>query len=278
MAAQAEAITVHSTDRRLDTPTAADELGQLAHAFNRLLNRLATALQMQRQFMADASHELRTPVSVIQTAAEVTLEREVREEWEYREALTIVNEQSARLGRLVADMFMLARADAGGFRLVVRRLYLDEVVAECVRAAAILAATQKVEFITHIEPDVSVNADDGLLRQLVTNLLDNAVQYTPGGGSVTVSLTADRGHATLTVSDTGRGIAPGDRERVFHRFVRLDLARTSTSGSGLGLPIARWIVEQHDGTLTLEQNATGGCLFIVRLPTKPGPPGDTLNA
>ena len=188
MAAQAEAITVRSTDRRLDIPTAADELSQLARAFNRLLNRLGTALQVQRQFMADASHELRTPVSVIQTAAEVTLEREVREDWEYREALTIVNQQSARLSRMVADMFTLARADAGGFRLVVRRLYLDEVVAECVRAAAILATARDVQFVTHIEPDISVSADDGLLRQLVTNLLDNAVQYTPPGGAVTISL------------------------------------------------------------------------------------------
>jgi heavy metal sensor kinase len=278
MAAQAEAITAHSTDRRLDTPTATDELGQLARAFNRLLNRLATALQVQRQFMADASHELRTPVSVIQTAAEVTLEREVREDWEYREALTIVNEQSARLSRMVADMFTLARADAGGFRLVVRRLYLDEVVAECVRAAAILATAREVQFITHIEPDVPVSADDGLLRQLVTNLLDNAVQYTPPGGSVTVSLTVDNTTATMTVSDTGPGIAPNDRERVFDRFVRLDPARTSTSGAGLGLPIARWIVEQHDGTLTVEQNPAGGCLFVVRLPMKPRPADDRLSA
>jgi signal transduction histidine kinase len=98
--------------------------------------------------------------------------------------------------------------------------------------------------------DVSIAVDDGLLRQLVTNLLDNAVQYTPTGGSVTVAVKSDAGFATITVSDTGPGIPPADSERVFERFVRLDPARSATSGAGLGLPIARWIAEQHDGTLT----------------------------
>jgi two-component system, OmpR family, sensor kinase len=268
MAAQAEAMTGRSADWRLDAPTVTDELGQLARAFNRLLTRLGTASQMQRQFMADASHELRTPVSVIQTAAEVTLERPVREDWEYREALTIVNEQSTRLSRMVEDMLVLARADAGGYRLTRRPLYVDEIVAECVRAVSVVAATRDIELVTVIEPDVSVNADDGLLHQLVTNLLDNAVQYTPPGGSVTVSVDDDAASATITVSDTGSGIPPADRERVFERFVRLDPARSATSGAGLGLPIARWIAEQHEGTLTVEQNAVGGCLFVVRLPVK----------
>ena len=271
MAAQAEAMTIRSADWRLDAPTATDELGQLARAFNRLLARLGTASQMQRQFMADASHELRTPVSVIQTAAEVTLERPVREDWEYREALTIVNEQSTRLGRMVEDMLVLARADAGGYRLTRRPLYVDELVAECVRAVSVVAATRNVGFVTVLQPDVSVNADDGLFRQLVTNLLDNAVQYTPPGGSVTVSVESDAASATITVSDTGPGIPPADRERVFERFIRLDPARSATSGAGLGLPIARWIAEQHEGTLTVEQNAVGGCLFVVRLPRKRHP-------
>ena len=207
-------------------------------------------------------------MSVIQTAAEVTLERPVREDWEYREALTIVNEQSTRLSRMVEDMLVLARADAGGYRLTRRPVYVDEIVAECVRAVSVVAATRDIELVTVLEPDVSVNADDGLLRQLVTNLLDNAVQYTPPGGSVTVSVDDDAAAATITVSDTGSGIPPADRERVFERFVRLDPARSATSGAGFGLPIARWIAEQHEGTLTVEQNAVGGCLFVVRLPVK----------
>jgi signal transduction histidine kinase len=208
---------------------------------------------------------------VIQTAAEVTLERQVREDWEYREALTIVNEQSTRLSRMVEDMLVLARADAGGYRLTVGPLYVDEIVAECVRAVSVLATTREVQVVTAIQPDVLAHADDGLLRRLVTNLLDNAVQYTPPGGSVTVGVQSDAASTTITVSDTGPGIAPADRQRVFERFVRLDPARSATSGAGLGLSIARWIAEQHEGTLTVEQNVVGGCLFVLRLPMKHHP-------
>ena len=144
MAAQAEAITARSADWRLDGVSKTDELGQLASAFNRLLVRLASASELQRQFMADASHELRTPVSVIQTTTEVTLDRENREKSEYREALTIINEQSTRLQRVVEDMLVLTRADAGGLRLNRRPLYLDEAVKQCVQAISMVAATREI--------------------------------------------------------------------------------------------------------------------------------------
>jgi len=268
MAAQAEAITSQSPDWRLDAPAVMDELGQLARAFNQLLERLGTAAKTQRQFMADASHELRTPVSVIQTAAEVTLGREARDDWEYREALTIVIEQSARLSHMVEDMFVLARADVEGQELLTRRLlYLDEAVAECVRALAVVAATKNIQLTSEIQPDVTITGDDGLLRQLVTNLLTNAVQHTPAGGSVSVTLRTEGDWSTITIADTGPGISPANRERVFERFVRLDPAR-STPGAGLGLPIARTIAERHGGTLTYEPATPRGAIFITRLPIK----------
>ena len=272
MAAQAEAITVRSADWRLDGSSNPDEIGRFANTFNRLLARLAAASETQRQFMTDASHELRTPVSVIQTTTEVTLARPDREQWEYREALEIINDQSTRLARMVEDMLVLARADASGFRLSRRPLALDEVAAACVRAVSMVAATREIAIHTELEPDVAVNGDDGLLRQVATNLLANAIQYTPPGGSVTVAVASDPvGRiATLTVVDTGHGIPAADRERVFERFVRLDPARSTTSGAGLGLPIARWITEQHGGTLTVEDNVVGGCRFIVQLPFDPG--------
>jgi heavy metal sensor kinase len=269
MAAEAEAITARSPDWRLGASTARDEVGQLARAFNRLLDRLSDALRVQRQFMADASHELRTPVSVIQTAAEVTLDRPSREEAEYRDAMSVVCEQSARLGRMVEDMLVLARADAGGYALMRRLLYVDEVVEECVRAVSMVAATRGVQIVTTIQSDVSLYADDNLLRRLVMNLLDNAVQYTPAGGQVTVSLEDDANVVALSVSDTGPGIPAVDRERVFERFVRLDPARTNATGAGLGLSIARWIAEQHHGTLSLDDNNAGGCLFTVRVAKSP---------
>jgi two-component system OmpR family sensor kinase len=268
MAAEAEAITARSSAWRLNAPTTTDELGQLARAFNRLLNRLETSSRRQREFMADASHELRTPVSVIQTAAEVTLQQPVRESWEYREALTIVRDQGGRLKRMVEDMLVLARADAGGSRLTTQLLYVDDIVAECVRAASVVATVRNIQIVTALQPDLAISADEELLRRLVMNLLDNAVQYAPAGGSVTVTVRRDAGVVTMTVSDTGPGIPPADRERVFERSVRLDPARSTSSGTGLGLPIARWIAEQHDGTLTLDENDGGGCVFVVRLPMK----------
>lgn len=275
LAGEAGEITARSTDWRLDVPSSADEVGQLARAFNQLLERLGQSLRMQRSFMADASHELRTPVSVIKTAAEVTLGRETREEGEYREALTVVHQQSERLTRMVEDMLVLARADAEGYPLTRRPLYVDEIVAECVRAAAVVAVARDIRISTHVQPDVSIQGDEDLLRRLVTNLLDNAVQYTPRGGAVAVGLDSDGASVTVTVVDTGPGIPLADRERVFERFVRLDLARSATSGAGLGLPIARWIAEQHGGTLIIEQDSRGGCRFVLRLPTDGGAAADS---
>jgi len=265
MADEAEVITAESAERRLNAAGRVDELGQLARAFNGLLDRLSTALQTQRQFMADASHELRTPVSIIHTAAEVTLDRGDRDPHEYREALTIIDEQSDRLARIVQDMLVLARADAGGVQLMVRPLDFDELVGDCVKAMSLLAGTRQMTLKSHLEAGVSAVGDEGLLRRLVTNLLDNAVRHCHAGGIVTVTLT---GGATvcLTVADTGPGIPPADRDKVFERFVRLDHARSQALGAGLGLPIARWIAEQHGGTLTVDDNPGGGSVFTVRLP------------
>lgn len=142
------------------------------------------------------------------------------------------------------------------------------------RAASVVAATRKIRLEAALQPDVSVNADDSLLQRLVTNLLDNAVQHTPPGGSVTVGVKSDSASATIVVSDTGPGIPAADREKIFERFVRLDPARSTPSGAGLGLSIARWIAEQHDGTLIVEDNVAGGCAFVVRLPVKQRPSAD----
>jgi heavy metal sensor kinase len=270
MAGDAAAISAKSREWRLNAPTETDELGQLARAFNELLARLSVASRTQRQFMADASHELRTPVSVIQTATEVTLNQATRQETEYREALTIIGEQTARLSQMVEDMFVLARADAGGYHVPMRRLYVDEVISEAVRAATVVAAAKGLDLTSEIQPDVAVDGDDGLLHRMMTNLLDNAVQHTPPGGSVTVLLGTASGTATIRVADTGPGIPEADRDRVFDRFVRLDPARSAASGGGLGLPIARWIAEQHHGTLSLDPSPRG-CVFVVRLPLPASP-------
>ena len=242
-----------------------DELGQLADAFNGLVARLRASLQTQRQFMADASHELRTPVSVVRATSDVMLSRDHRDEPEYREAIAIVGGQARRLGRLVEDMLVLARADAGGYPLRPVALYLDEVVADCRRAVDVLATERGVTIRSNGSPDIPFRGDEDLLRRLVLNVLQNAVQHTPSGGSVAVDIQQQPAAVEIRVTDEGPGIAQDDRERIFDRFVQLDAARRG-QGAGLGLPIARWIAEAHSGTLVLERSGPSGTTFRVSLP------------
>jgi signal transduction histidine kinase len=229
------------------------------------LRPITEALRTQRQFMADASHELRTPVSVARVSAEVALSREHRDEGEYREALTIVAGEAQRLSRLVDDMLVLARADAGGYPLRSVDLYFDEIVAECRRAVDVLAAERRVTIRSLGAMDISVKGDEDLLRRLVLNILQNAVQHSPAGGDVEVELVSEPGRVRLRVSDHGPGIPAADQARIFDRFVQLDVSR-GRQGTGLGLPIARWIAEAHRGILVLENSGPDGSTFTVILP------------
>lgn len=249
----------------LGPPPKDEELGQLAGAFNGLVARLRAALSTQRQFMADASHELRTPVSVIRTAAEVTLSRDHRDEIEYREALAMTRLQSQRLGRLVEDMLVLARADAGAYPLRPVDLYLQDVVADCQRAVDVLAAERGITITASGPRDVPVRGDEELLRRLLVNLLQNAVQHSPRGGVVSIDVSPNGSRVYVRVRDSGTGIPEADRTRIFDRFVQLDPSRR-TEGTGLGLPIAKWIAEVHQGSLSLESTGPGGSTFRVDLP------------
>jgi two-component system OmpR family sensor kinase len=264
MAVEARDITPETADSRLSVPATADELAHVSVSFNRVLERLGNALADQRRFMADASHELRTPVSTIRTAADVTLSRPTRDPVEYREALEVVAQQSARLARLVDDMLVLARADAGGYRLVFADVDLGDLAAECVHDLAVLADPRQIALACEVARGTFVRGDQMLLRRMLLNLLHNAIVYSPVGGRVSVSLDSRDGVAELRVSDTGRGIPPEDRERIFGRFVRLDPAR-GEGGSGLGLAIARWIAEAHGGTLSVAQSGADGTVFAARL-------------
>jgi heavy metal sensor kinase len=242
----------------------ADELGQLARAFNGLVARLRAALQTQRQFMADASHELRTPVSVIRSAADVTLSRDHRDESEYREALAIVNNHGRRISRLVDDMLVLARADAGGYPFHFEDLYLDELLADVRRTVDGVAGERRITIALTGATDVQLHGDEDLLRRLLLNLVLNALRYAVEGTVVTLNLTATATGVEIRVTNEGQAIPDGDRERIFERFVQLDPARRD-SGSGLGLPIARWIAEAHGGSLRLAPRARNETTFLVTL-------------
>ena len=242
-----------------------DELGQLARAFNDLVARLRSALQTQRRFMADASHELRTPVSVIQTTADVMLARERRDECEYREALASVGTQARRLGRLVDDMLVLARADAGGYPLLRVSLYLNELAAECRRTVDVLARERGIAVHSSAARDTPFCGDEELLRRMLLNVMQNAVEHTRRGGAVCVEVSPNDHQVAIRVRDQGPGIPQHDWQRIFDRFVQLDAARRG-AGAGLGLPIARWIAEAHGGSLDVEESGAGGSTFRIQLP------------
>jgi len=263
MAGQAAVLGERNLTSRLVAPNARDELGQLASAFNGLLGRLSSVLSSQRQFMADASHQLRTPVSVLRTTADVTLRRAHRPEPDYREAITIVTEQAVRLTRLVDAMFVLSRAEAGGRTLRPEPVYLDEIVAECARGLSVIASERGVRVETTGDTDVAFVGDDDCLRQLFMNVLDNAVAHTRAGGLVTAHTHVTDQQISVRITDQGEGIPAADRERIFERFTRLDQRRP---GAGLGLPIARWMAEAHGGTLELGSSSSEGSVFLVTLP------------
>jgi signal transduction histidine kinase len=248
-----------------------------------LLARQSTApveksIQHMRRFMADAAHELRTPLTVLRSRAEVTLQRS-REPDEYILALNAIERESVRLGQIVEDLLMLARADAGERPIERRRVLLDDIALDATETVRIIAERRPVRLELEGFEEAPVEGDASLLRQLLIILLDNALKYTPPRGLVRVAVTSDATSVTLTVSDTGIGIAGEHLPLVFDRFYRADPARSradqaaasSSQGVGLGLAIARWITEQHSARITIESQPDRGTAVSVVFPRAPVP-------
>ena len=270
MADRARRIGVENLGGRLPVANPRDELGRLASTFNELLERLSASFSQQRHFMADASHELRTPVATTRTAAAVALQLPHRAETEYRETLQIIERQTGRLTRVVEDMFMLARADAGNYPVQRAPLYLEEIVDQTARASGVLARARGVTIACATPESAPFEGDEDLLRRMIGNLVDNAVRYAPAESTVSVTLAEKPGGYVITVSDNGAGI-PGDSQaRVFERFYRVDVARsrseTDAGGAGLGLAIARWAAQQHSGDVRLIESTGRLTTFRVDLP------------
>jgi heavy metal sensor kinase len=273
-AARIGAANLHE---RLPIRNERDELGRLAGVFNKLLARLDESFDQQRRFMADASHELRTPVAIVRGEAEVALSRREREAEDYRESLAIVHDEGRRLTYIVEDLFTLARADAGQNPLKVADFYLDEAVAECARAMRTLAAGRGVSLDSDAPHEMPFRGDEELIRRMLLNLLDNAIKYTPAGGRVSVKSEVREREYVLIVSDTGAGIPAEAQSEIFQRFYRADKARSrrsdsadgsaaTTSGAGLGLSIARLVAEAHRGGLELLRSDERGSVFVATLP------------
>ena len=268
MAERAQRIGAEDLSARLPVANPRDELGRLAATFNDLLARLEASLVHQRQFMADASHELRTPVTTTRTAATVALQRPHREEQDYRDTLEIIDQQAARLSRIVDDMFTLARADAGNYPVRRDAIYVDELADEVVRAARVVAATRRVEIKLDAEPSASIVGDEELIRRLLANLVDNAVRHTADETIVRVSVTHAPGGYAIAVGDHGPGIPADIQRHIFERFYRADPSRTrADGGAGLGLALVRWIADEHGGRVELSSSSEFGSTFTVFLPS-----------
>jgi two-component system OmpR family sensor kinase len=268
MADRARRIGVENLSERLPVANPRDELGHLAETFNELLGRLEASLLQQRRFMADASHELRTPVTTTRTAAAVALQQQHRDETDYRDTLKIVEEQAARLSRVVDDLFTLARADSGSYPVRSTPMYLDEVVDEVVRAARVVAATRNVAVESTVVPSAAFTGDEELIRRMIVNLVDNAVRHTPAGSSVRVELDETDSGFAIAVKDQGAGVPVEIRSQIFERFFRGDMSRSlvSQDGAGLGLALARWIARAHGGDVVLARSSPSGSTFVISLP------------
>ena len=241
-----------------------DELRRLALTFNEMLQSLEVAYQGQQRFVSDASHELRAPLTAIQANLELLERHHDMSESDRREAVTEASREAARLGRLVAELLALARADA---RVAIRSqpVELDRIALEAVQEARHLAGGRRIE-IEKLDR-VSLRGDPDRLKELLLILLDNAVKYTPEKGVISVRLQRNATQAEVGVSDNGLGIQPEDLPHVFERFYRADPARsTDPGGSGLGLPIARWIAERHGGSINLQSEPGKGTRATVSLP------------
>ena len=278
MAERARRIGVENLGGRLPVANPRDELGRLAGTFNELLGRLAASFAQQRQFMADASHELRTPVATARTAAAVALQQSHRTEDEYRETLQIIEQQTDRLSRIVDDMFTLARADAGNYPVRREPLYLEEVLGEVARAAQVLALRKNVAVEYTAPTTAAFTGDEDLIRRMVGNLVDNAVKHSPAGSTVRLELTRRNGAWAMTVSDAGPGIPDDAQPHIFERFYRGDASRRrselDTGGAGLGLAIARWIARQHHGDVILAASTGNSTTFRIELPDPPSTAGE----
>jgi len=271
MAGSARRIGAENLGQQLPVANPRDELGQLGATFNELLARLHTSFELQRRFMADASHELRTPLSIMRTTASVTLRKRSRKKDEYREAIQMMDEQSRRLSRIVKDMFILSRADAGHYPLNKSSFYLNDLLEEVARAGGLLAEHKSVTIEITNSTEADFHGDEDLLRQMILNLVDNAIKYTSAGGVVRLSLTQESDNYMISVSDTGPGIPIEAQAHVFDRFYRANIEgsyseETVSDGTGLGLAIAKWIAQAHDGNLELARSDHRGTTFIVKLP------------
>ncbi len=262
----ARRIAEGDLSQRLAVPSAADEIGTLVATFNDMIAKLDASFQQVRRFSADASHELRTPLTVMKGETELALRRPRAAE-DYQLVLESNLEEIDRLTRTVDELLFLSRADLGEVKMASLPVRLDELIQDVHKQASVLGQEHGAQVSLGPLASATVLGDELRLRELLLNLVDNAVKYSKPGGRVEVGLAADGGWARLSVSDQGIGIAPEAQARIFDRFYRTNEARThAKQGTGLGLAICKWIAESHKGRIEVQSEPNRGSRFTVVLP------------
>jgi heavy metal sensor kinase len=276
MASLTERITARRLNERIPVKNPEDELGHMALVLNGLLERLQESFEKLQRFTSDVSHELRTPLAAVRSVGEVGLQQEHDAE-KYRDIIGSMLEEVAKLTAMIDTLLTIAHADSGAIQLQQTPFALMDLVQEAVAVVGVLAEDKEQTISVTGDQRALVCADRAFLRMALVNLLDNAVKYSPAGSSIHVSLHivgSDTGPAQfveLAIQDEGPGIPEGAQQRVFDRFYRLDEARSRDSGGfGLGLPIAKWAVEAHGGTISVKTSSPTGAIFCIKLPVVTG--------
>lgn len=279
----ARMITSRNLNQRITPTKVKDEISRLIETFNEMISRLDQSFRQVKQFSSDASHELKTPLTILKGEVEVTLRKE-RTSQEYQQTLKSNLEEINRMSQIVEDLLLLSKADTGEIRLNKEDINLTEILNEVVAQMDMLAKSKRLRLSTsNHHQDIHIFGDALRIRELFINLIENGIKYTEDGGSIHITLAKEyeffvrnqsdwaeeeKGEfAKIIVSDTGIGIAEEDYERIFNRFFRVDKARSrEEGGSGLGLSICKWIVEAHQGEIKVESELGKGSSFIVKLP------------
>jgi signal transduction histidine kinase len=262
--AAAAAISSSNLHKRVSGGRSGDELSELADTFNAMIERLERTFSSQRRFVADASHDLRTPLMVIQAKLD-RLARHDGLDQSARHDIDLCSSEVERLSRLASDLLLLARADADQLRMITSPQRLDEILIDCVAKLKTLASAKRISLWVNVDEPVEVVCDPRAIERALMNVLDNAILYSHESSTVSAAIAAADGIATITIADTGPGIAPGDLPLVFDRFYRSDAAR-STGGTGLGLSITKTIIEAHGGTIALASEPGRGTTVRIGLP------------
>ena len=259
-------ITAQNLGERIPDRTVTDELGELIGTINQTIARLEASFDDIRQFSMNVAHELKTPLTIMKGESELALAKELSKE-EMQSLILSTLEEATRMSRIVDDLLTLAKADAGQVVIEHRSVPLQRMIQDLYEDALILAEQKGLTVKLGNNDDASVNGDEARLRQLFRALLSNAVQYTDAGGTIRIDHTAAENETRVCVEDTGIGMEPGQLEKIFQRFYRVDQARTRLKGgSGLGLSIAKWIAESHNGRITVTSAPGRGSCFTVHLP------------